>query len=91
MSAAEAVQNGVKLLNKHHPGWHNQIDLSILDIANATRCICGQLGIWHTDLDLNNPRVAESYGMLQSGYADYPELTEEWRKTILAQREEVLA
>jgi hypothetical protein len=42
-SPAERVARGAALLDREYPGWHQRIDLSVLDLANSCRCILGQV------------------------------------------------
>lgn len=44
--ARERVTRGMALLDAHVPGWEERIDLSMLNIASACNCVCGQLRIW---------------------------------------------
>jgi hypothetical protein len=42
-----AVQRGARVLDEVAPGWFEQIDLSVLDVASDTHCILGQLAFRH--------------------------------------------
>lgn len=39
----EAVQVGVKWLDKEKPNWHQLINIDALQITSCEQCICGQL------------------------------------------------
>lgn len=43
MTAAERVARGAALLDEQRPGWAAEIDLTVLDLSHACRCILGQL------------------------------------------------
>lgn len=75
-SAAEAVAQGAQLLDEKHPGWHQKIDLDLLDVGCGCTCICGQLArhddihdedeelwtVWaKRELDINLPEAGK-YG-----------------------------
>lgn len=40
---AARVSAGAELLDREHPGWHDKIDLSMLNLAADVSCIIGQL------------------------------------------------
>jgi hypothetical protein len=39
----ERVLRGIKLLNKHYPGWESEVDPNWLDLGSAHSCVLGQL------------------------------------------------
>jgi len=41
--AKRAAKRGAKLLDKHYPGWHRQINDAALRMINYQDCILGQL------------------------------------------------
>ena len=41
--ALERAQRGAKVLDRAFPGWRDQIDLEILDIADCAVCMLGQV------------------------------------------------
>lgn len=43
IDAATAVSWGASLLDEKIPDWYTKIDVGILDLANVTACIVGQL------------------------------------------------
>jgi hypothetical protein len=48
--ALEAVRRGCALLDDHHPGWADEIDLEVFDISNGSQCVIGQVyGSWSTE------------------------------------------
>lgn len=43
MDYKEAVAKGIAVLDKHRPGWRDQIDWSKLDLGSMDYCVLGQL------------------------------------------------
>lgn len=43
MTAADRAARGAVLLDEKRPGWAAEIDLSVLVLDNACRCVLGQL------------------------------------------------
>lgn len=43
-AVGDRVERGAKLLDNLFPDWSNKIDLARFDIADADRCVLGQLG-----------------------------------------------
>ena len=39
----ERVARGAAWLDEVAPGWERKLDLSVLDIADPDRCVCGQV------------------------------------------------
>lgn len=39
----ERVQRGAEWLDVKYPGWHDKIDLSILDMGSCNMCVLGQV------------------------------------------------
>lgn len=95
-----AIERGMALLSEHfsngdEPPWHDRIDLTRLDLANAHDCVLGQLFPTHS-------RYGDGYdtGRRKLGIWDQPayygfdahtgtfaELTDQWRAAIRARRE----
>lgn len=50
--AKDAAAKGAALLDQEHPGWHEKIDVSRLDMRDCGECVLGQLyGVYGTGLD----------------------------------------
>lgn len=48
----ERVERGAELLDEEYPGWAFKIDEYLLDLANASKCVLGQLfGCYSAGLD----------------------------------------
>ena len=43
LTIAERVANGVKFLDKNHPGWEKLIDLETFRIEHSCKCVIGQI------------------------------------------------
>lgn len=60
------IAGAVYLLDRHRPGWHNEINLALLDMQSMDRCILGQLyGDYATGI--NRLGLSDGYG-LGSGF-----------------------
>lgn len=90
---AGRVADGAALLDEHKPGWWQKVDLDHLDLHDCEACILGQL-FGHYDAGLPglilSHEAATACGFAESGYfvteCDYPSLTAEWRRVIIARR-----
>lgn len=40
---AKEIQKGIEFLNEVKPGWRDEIDPAVLDLADTTTCVCGQV------------------------------------------------
>lgn len=95
---AEAVQRGVELLDRNHPGWYNKIPLDKLHMADGDYCVLGHLyGTYYTGLDMLQISPSEHMGMFYGFVADpvhptpfidasYSALTRKWKAVIQARR-----
>jgi hypothetical protein len=90
---AEArVMKGATKLDAANPGWPDQIDVGVLDLANGCRCICGQLG-WNSEdaVALHHGDTGESIGILSlapwpHAHTEYRLLQDAWIAAIAARK-----
>lgn len=96
-TVTERVQAGAKFLDKHKPGWWQDIDVKRLNLGSPCRCILGQLyhdfneGIeWLRDIDFDTDPDALGFDVDEY---DWPEtsksfaaLTKAWKEEIQARR-----
>lgn len=48
----DCVTRGAALLDKVRPGWHHEIKVGTLDLADSCRCVLGQIyGCYHVGMD----------------------------------------
>lgn len=93
---AARVARGVALLDEQHPGWHDRIDLSSLDLSEPCLCVLGQL---YEEYDfgaeaLGIVAVEARYGFdvslrldtIDSSFETYVDLQAEWVRVITARR-----
>lgn len=91
MSHKERVANGAALLDEHHPGWYDSINLDILDVSCCDRCICGQLafkGFFAEAWGVMENAPGEETGIIGDSPQDYDKLTVEWTRVIRQKRED---
>jgi len=50
----ERVDNGIRWLDEHRPGWDQVVDLARLNLARCDACIIGQLCAPHPGLSYND-------------------------------------
>lgn len=96
------VAAGAAKLDEVMPGWHNKINLQILNVGSSRDCVLGQLfgRFWAAPLSLQYSRYgtfaesAASEELSRNLYLyptvldeEYTRLTEAWKKLILARRE----
>ena len=92
IAAQLAVSKGMNFLDEAMPGWHNKINLEILQINNGTTCIIGQLNGGSLDggWDKTFPTLAYNE-VWPMGFVGTPTnndiLTAEWKKQIEIRRE----
>lgn len=43
MDFSKQIDNGIRLLDEHKPGWYNDVDLETLELNNCMHCVLGQL------------------------------------------------
>jgi len=64
---ADRVEQGARTLNKVRPGWHKEIDLDSLELANTCDCVLGQ--VFGTYVDgiqaIENQRPGYNKGYLE--------------------------
>lgn len=95
------VARGVALLDEKLPGWWQRIDLARLNLGSPCNCILGQEFASHEDVDgdwwtgyevaqdvLLDYRDATTFGfdLKFADSCDFPSLTAEWKRVILARR-----
>lgn len=95
------VARGAALMDDKLPGWVERIDLDRLDLHSSCNCILGQEFADHEDVDgevwtgydaaqgalLNYADPAEyGFDLAWSEAANFPILTAEWKRVILARR-----
>ena len=93
-NAQKEVQNGRVLLDRYFPTWHQDIDLSTLDIRSPWNCILGQVGRKNgMESPYTNMQIAigindgSRYGFA-SDDIDMNDLKREWENIITELREE---
>ena len=90
---SKQIERGVAKLNKHYPGWYNDVNPYWLDMSSCRDCVLGQLygqyirGFWKIRM---LPLTGGMYGFnhrLITGVFDRIMLSRDWSRTILALRE----
>lgn len=93
------VTRGAQLLDERLPGWVDRIDLDRLNLASSCNCILGQkFGDYLDGIDAlfncqNTDAINHGFDAFEDEGADaeaaeYEALTAEWRRVILARREQ---
>lgn len=84
----ERVDNGIKELDHHVPGWRDKVNCAILDVYSLKDCVVGQVfGSYDAGdrvLDLDDTK-ARYYGFDAENPNDkeeYENLTNEWKRRI---------
>ena len=95
LSIEERVARGAAWLDRHEPGWVDDIDLDVLDIEDCSDCVLGQLfGDYCTAPDDAKGAKPDRELALMRGFNfddvldpnDGAELTAEWRRLIESRR-----
>lgn len=107
MSFKKQIEAGAKLLDKKiGPAWIEIIDLDRLDLSDSCNCVVGQAcpdkGYVESLIDLFGEdseedgedhlfNKSDSHGFATENYAEYPDLTLEWKAYIQERRTHVPA
>lgn len=92
----QAVDRGIKLLDRTIPNWREKIDLTDLDLASSQHCVLGQVeghsfysGMQllfkdtYTEAPANvQSKLAARYGFDTGYFATYDELQEVWEERL---------
>jgi hypothetical protein len=85
MRTKQRVKQGMAYLDKAHPGWEDEIDLTILDLTSPIYCVLGQLHGNFFDY-MRGARIGHdavvSFGFANYGTRGYRRLTTRWKKAI---------
>lgn len=90
---ATYVIRGANLLDKHSPGWYDNINVDRLHLADECLCILGQIYgnffTGHNILALTGPQIiAHGFDLAgsQANTQDYQTLEAAWRRRIHSRR-----
>ena len=86
--ATMRVTRGARALDRLHPDWEKEIDLSTLDEECAESCILGQLygEFEKAPEELNAKHRVVYLGFFKTKKMDFEELTRAWKKLIYKRR-----
>ena|SRR3989344_3535433 len=87
----ERVAAGAAFLEARHPNWDTRVDVGTLDIRKERYCILGQLyeSFYETArivLQLTDDEAARMGFTKYKSIAEFDELTEAWKRLIMARR-----
>lgn len=87
----QAVRDAAAFLDEHWPGWHERVDLKILDIEDPCNCVLGQawtsFGLAVFDLEEKLGGDLVEFFACRDTHAFFgSDPTEHWRKEILRRR-----
>ncbi|MFE7874455.1 hypothetical protein ACFUYE_29415 [Micromonospora humida] len=86
----QRVDLGIAWLDARHPGWHDLIDVDLIDVASPCRCILGQTIGYFPGPDLDTDQAAAlgfEASTSHDGMAEeYEALSGLWRTAVLRRR-----
>ena len=79
-------ERGALFLDEHEPGWYHKIDLTRLNLAHGSLCICGQVyadrcGSTETGFLYFTHKFPE-VDIIRHGFVEDDEFDAEWRRII---------
>lgn len=81
-TTAERVARGAAWLDEKYPGWFNKIDLSILDLADCTQCVLGQVYTGVIPDAERGQLLAQTIASVTAGYPDSEDWAREYREEV---------
>jgi hypothetical protein len=96
--ATRRVKKGAAYLDRHHKGWHNEIDIHTLDLSDGQCCVIGQLAgeflfrvqkFFSAYTQQDSLKKAEELGMyseVECPTSNYSKLTHCWQIEIQLRR-----
>lgn len=79
------VAAGAAMLDREMPGWHAEVDVTVLDAAHQSRCVLGQLFGRYAFAPVDG-LAAVAHGFKAMSADEVAALTGEWRRAIEARR-----